>query len=172
MESKKMPEVKDSGKRYVNANGGQRDTSEGKPDFKYVPFRIIDFVNEWREARSLSLNIYLIVKLTEEIRNTEGKVETYSLELAIYSMLNIIGNEDIYFGLESFALFMERCAKKYNFLNWTLLTTDKDMERFKISLHRHAVKALYNRTDEFHREAVVFNAMCLLMNFEREEENE
>ena len=34
---KAFTEVKDSGKRYVNENGGQRDTAEGKINYLLVP---------------------------------------------------------------------------------------------------------------------------------------
>lgn len=166
-----MPEVKDSGERYVNANGGQRDISEGKPNFKYVPFEIIKLMYQMNKDSIGYVPMIVIESLCLDItvnKETEEKV----LQNIIYSMLMIIGEGNVYDGLKQFALFMERCAKKYSYNNWVLLDTEEDFERFTISIGRHATQALFEQTDEFHREAVVFNAMCLLLNFETEEEGE
>ena len=54
---------------------------------------------------------------------------------------------------------------KYDFENWKKLDTPEDKERFKESLLRHYVQYYLGETDEYHREAVVFNAMCLLILF-------
>lgn len=174
------PEVKDSGQRYENGNGGHRDTDEGKPKFKYVPQEIINntYTNSLNARKVLRIDA--IDNLCSRIERVEtGKEDVSMLVDIIYSMLYMIGYSKIipdgdltatlqlklYLGLESFAIFMERCAEKYDFENWKKLTTKDDLERFKISLSRHSKKMLFGLEDEFHREAVVFNAMCILINF-------
>ena len=112
-----MPEVKDSGERYVNANGGQRDTAEGKPNFKYVPFEIIKIIyGMYKNCVGYTNNLLSIEEICLDI-TVNKETDTKTLRDIIYSMLMIIGEENVYEGLKHFALFMERCAKKYSYNN-------------------------------------------------------
>ena len=160
------PEVLDSGERYVNKNGGQRDSSEGKPNFKYVPYDLLEILLEKFTGFEEVVKYIRKNIIIDKIPNKKDLI------FVINTTLAYIGKGDIYIGLEKFTLFMEKCANKYSYENWRKLITGQDMERFKESLLRHAVKVLFDRADEYHAEAVVFNSMCLLLNDFEYEKND
>jgi len=157
-----QPTIKDSGERYVNSNGGQRDIDEGKFDPVYIPDNLIFIF-----ARNMKYkNIYLNAK---EIRT--GSYENYE---CFDNILMKIIKECIYLldtnrSLEDFAMFLEKASKKYEYNNFLKLTSEEDFYRFRRSLCRHAYKCLMGYTDEFHHEAIIFNAICLLNNFNKED---
>ncbi len=158
-----QPEIKDSGERYVNANGGQRDVDEGKFDPAYIPLYIIkrymkkpEYLDLFIRCRAIRLQKY------DDIGEFSAKLKAI-LDFA----LNFSG--DYCNNLEKIATFLELASKKYSFENWVKLTTDTDFYRLRRSLCRHAYKCLMDYTDEPHHEAMVFNATVLLSNFTENE---
>jgi len=153
------PEIKDSGERYVNSNGGQRDIDEGKFDPAYLPPILIrkymknsDYLDIFIDSKKIRTNDY----------SSYANYKVF-LERIIDGVLLI--NKSISEGLENFAIFLEKASKKYNYNNFQKLTSEEDFYRFRRSLCRHAYKCLMGYTDEFHHEAIIFNAICLLDNF-------
>ncbi len=154
-----QPTIKDSGERYVNSNGGQRDIDEGKFDPAYLP----PFLIRKYMKNSEYLDVFL-----DCMKIRTGDYSSYAnykncLERIIDYTFGI--NKSVYVGLENFAIFLEKASKKYNYNNFQKLTSEEDFYRFRRSLCRHAYKCLMGYTDEFHHEAIIFNAVCLLENF-------
>lgn len=154
--------IKDSGKKYTNENGGQRDIDEGKFDPAYIPTVLINMF-------CVDRNYYEIFFKCKDIRlgdyNSECEFRDKLVEIINMCFKKSAHHEQ----LEKFAIFLEVASKKYSFDNWKKLTSNEDFYRFRRSLIRHAFKCLMGYTDEPHHEAIIFNAVCLLSNFDRNE---
>jgi hypothetical protein len=156
-------EIKDSGERYVNANGGQRDADEGKFDPAYIPLYLLKKYMTNPEYLATCIACRAIRKCNYQTFN-----EFSNLLESIIEMCFGIKNDNKQ-SLVDIAIFLEKSSKKYDFENYKKLTSEEDFYRFRRSLERHAKKCLTGWTDEFHHEAIIFNAVCLLENFTENE---
>lgn len=63
--------------------------------------------------------------------------------------------------LTRWAELMARGAKKYDARNWEKFCTEKELDRAKSSLLRHAMQLVTGEEDEDHAAAVMFNVMVI-----------
>lgn len=161
-------QVKDSGTRYTNNSGGQRDSAQGKPKFKYIPLEILSYIihknNGIYSGDSDILPTEQVLDAIYSLSNEHEFIQENLYKKVIFTLIYNTGQYNTYRGLKKFALFMEQSAKKYTFQNWKLLNTMEDLKRFKQSAIRHYVQHSCNEMDQFHIEATVFNIMCIILN--------
>ena len=175
--------IKDSGERYVNENGGMRDTAKGKPKFKYIDAVFLERVIEGEAIYFDNEDENVVYKLTykkvlDVISLKEINYSRYEI-IMIATAILLVNSEDenweqqnLYDGLSKFALFMEEGAKKYSFENWKLLNTPEDLERFKESCYRHYIQWRLEEDDENHQMATVFNLMALYYHTNKNNQKE
>lgn len=139
-------ETKDSGKREEFASGMQRDTQEGKTQFRLALDGPLPEALFWGKPKADAAHAFM--------RWLDNQTVESGCEV-----VNLIANyEGGYPALfQRFAELMTRGAVKYTARNWMKANGEAELQRFIDSASRHFFQWFAGNRDEDHGAAVIFN---------------